>query len=374
MANQSKPPDEHTRAVLEGVPRVSYEPQEGRVELTPFPSCLKACLEFLGEDYAYEYLMGASGAAFRLLWNPGKWDGANVDLIVMASDSLLPYRQAFDAVGYAYEIFGNIDVDHEASDQVRFFEKYADYTRFRRLIVESIGVIGRPVIGFGVIGPPECCIISGYDDDGDVLIGWNFFQDMPEFAAGVEFEPSGYFRKRHWYKNSPGLIVIGDKRCEPPLDEIYRKALKWALEVVRTPEVHERQSGLAAYTAWADDLLRDEEFSATDIAVLNERMMAHNDAMTMVAEGRWYAMKFLLRVAESHPPMAEELLLAASCYAAEHDLMWRGWGLVGGIGWSEAHVRKLADPEVRRQLAPIVLQARDRDAEAAEHIERALAK
>ena len=30
------------------------------------------------------------------------------------------------------------------------------------------------------------------DEAGEVLIGWSFFQDQPEHAAGVEFEPCGY--------------------------------------------------------------------------------------------------------------------------------------------------------------------------------------
>ena len=28
---------------------------------------------------------------------------------------------------------------------------------------------GRPVLAFGVISPPECCLITGYDDDGRFL-------------------------------------------------------------------------------------------------------------------------------------------------------------------------------------------------------------
>jgi hypothetical protein len=71
--------------------------------------------------------------------------------------------------------------------------------------------------------------------------------------------------------------------------------------------------------------------------------------------------------------MAEELLMAAACYAAEHDLMWQVWNLVGGIDNPEAYL-KLAEPAVRRQIVPVILQARDRDAEAADHIERALAQ
>jgi len=54
--------------------------------------------------------------------------------------------------------------------------------------------------------------------------------------------------------------------------------------------------------------------------------------------------------------------------------MWKAWAAVGGMGRDEARVRKLADPAIRRQLVAIVRAARDKDAAAADHIERALAK
>ena len=40
---------------------------------------------------------------------------------------------------------------------------------------------GFPCIALGIIGPPEACIITGYRNNGDVLLGWNFFQDNPEY-------------------------------------------------------------------------------------------------------------------------------------------------------------------------------------------------
>ena len=48
--------------------------------------------------------------------------------------------------------------------------------KFQQRIIESIDG-GHPVIGFGVVGPPEACIITGYDDGGEVLIGWSLFQE-----------------------------------------------------------------------------------------------------------------------------------------------------------------------------------------------------
>jgi hypothetical protein len=68
------------------------------------------------------------------------------------------------------------------------------------------------------------------------------------------------------------------------------------------------------------------------------------------------------------------LLAAAAGYEAEHDLMWQLWNLVGGVGFSEDHVRKLAEPAVRRQMVPIIFEARDLDAAAADDVERALAR
>jgi hypothetical protein len=378
MANQPNPSDQPIRVVLEGVPRVGfYDGGERCPEDVPFPSCLRACLEFMGEDYghklivehdstwrldyAYTYIMGTSGAAFRLSWRPG-WYEDNVDIMFISDDPGALFRRAFEAVGYAHE---NILMEGGRDNEAYF----------RRRIIESIHEKGRPVLGFGVIGPPECCIVAGYDKYGDFLIGWNFFQGIPEFNAGVEFEPSGYYRKRDWFKDTEGLIIIGEKQERPPPGEICREALQWALGVVRTPVTHEdRHSGLAAYTAWADALKRDDAFPADDMAVLRQRHMVHNDAVGTVAEGRWYGAQFLMQMAEHKPSMAEELLAAAECYKEEHDLMWQVWNLVGGTGFSDKHVKKLTDPATRRRIVPLILQARDKDAEAAAQIERALAK
>jgi hypothetical protein len=41
-----------------------------------------------------------------------------------------------------------------------------------------------------------------------------------------------------------------------------------------------------AYADWADRLLQDAAFTE-GISVLRQRYMVHNDAVGMVAEGRW---------------------------------------------------------------------------------------
>jgi len=371
--------DPPRRAVLHGVRRVGYGILErGRdAEICPFPSCLSACLEFMGEDLGshenvvngevwrendtYIYIMGTSGSAFRLSWKPG-WHLDNDSIIYMSDEPDEPFRRAFASVGFTYET-------------VTVAEARDNEAHFRARIIESIHQRCRPVLYFGVVGPPECCIITGYDDGGDVLIGWSYFQSIPPFNADVEFEPSGEFRKRRWFQGTfDSLFLIGEKRARPSSTEIHRSALEWALRVVTTPTTWgDRQNGLAAYTAWADAMSRDDEFALDDADVLRHRLLVYNDASGTVAEGRWYAAQFLDRVAACEPGMAPDLEAAAANYRKEHDLMRAAWDLTGGVGFSDEHALQLAQPDVRRQIVQLILAAREEDARAVRAIERALA-
>ena len=377
--------DRDRRVVLEGVPRVGFYPQMQQHDDTKmrcpedvcFPSCLRACLESMGDGLGcrsiglasrewqvgcgYAYLLGVTGVAFQLSWLPG-WHPDNVASWLVGSDPGEIFRRAFAAIGYECETVRHAEL-HQDGDSDALG---------RRRIIESIRDKGRPVIAHGVIGPPEECIIAGYDDGGDVLIGWSFFQHGPENAGSVEFEPNGMFRKRDWFADTWSLILIGDKGEPPDRKQVYRDALSWAIEVVRTPMRGGRHNGLGAYDAWAEHLLRDDEFATDDMAALGVRFMVHDDAVGRVAEGRWYASVYLAEAAGLAGLKAPGLYAAASCCAAEHDLMWKVWGLVGGIGRGDDRVRKLAEPDVRRQIVPIIHEARDLDAKAAEHIERVL--
>ncbi len=369
------------RLVLEGVPRINfYKGGPQCPEDIPFPSVMRALMEYFKEqDFgcrschsiqagckitcSYSAFIGFSGVASFLSWKPG-WEEDNVEIMYMSDDPEAPFRRAFEAAGYEYKVISM----KNGRDNEAFF---------RQQIIESIQR-SRPVLAFGPIGPPESALITGYDESGEVLIGWNFFQDLPEFNAGVEFEPSDQFRKRDWFNYTPefSFILIGQKKNQPPLSESYRRALEWMLQVARTPITFGvRHNGLAAYTAWAAQLLHDEDFSDKE-DILRQRYDVHNNVVGMLAEARWYGSQFLIQASSPdilHYSMAENLLLAAACYAAEHELMWKLWDMAGGNGNPNAY-RAFADPNVRRQMVPIIQQAQEKDVMAAEHIERALSK
>ena len=384
MSTPSAPP---ARLVLEGVPRIHfYEGGPRCPEDIILPSVMRAYLEYLGDaDFGckhcfsqnpnckvfctYSFFIGVTGAASFLSWKKG-WHGDNPALFYMSADPAAPERNAFTAAGYAFEWL------EKASDP-------GNEALFRQRIIDSLHN-GRPVIGYGVIGPPEACLITGYDAGGDVLIGWSFFQGIPEFNVGVAFEPSGQFRKRNWFPDTACLLFVGEKGERPPLVASYRAALKWLLKVARTPLVRtepdapdwyqERSNGLAAYEAWAEHLLLDEAFPAGDEAILRAHHSVHNDAVGTLAELRWYGSQFLLEAVNFLPyQMSEDLLHAAALYAGEHDLMWQVWNLAGGNGNPQAHTF-MPDPAVRRQMADLVLRARQKDTEASRYIEQAITK
>jgi RNA polymerase sigma factor (sigma-70 family) len=375
--------NERVRNVLEGVPQVSFALHKGAKadglqrcpECFPFPSCLRSCLEFMGGSYgykvieqhgsrwrldnAYTYLMGVTGIAFKMTWKEG-WYLGNPGLSNLTDDLDRPYGQAFEAIGHAYELL---------------HKKDSTEPEFRDRIVESIREKRHPVIARGVVGPPEECMIVGFDRGGEVLIGWSYFQSVPEFNEGVEFEPSGYFRKKGWFADTESIALIGGKIKRPPAQEIYIKALRWALEVSRTPRVRgDFHSGHAAYDAWAEALGRDEELVAENMPVLRINYHVHEDAVGTTAEGRWYGAQFLKQMAEEVPELSESLLAAAKCYEDEHDLMWKIWGFTGGPERSDEGALKLADPKTRARIIPIIGGARKLDEEACTHIEKALAQ
>lgn len=362
-------------SVLEGVPRVSYERPDGGWEFTTFASCLRSCMEFLGEDYTYGYIMGTSGAAFRLMWAPRVWDFGNVGILWMAEDTLEPFRRAFEAVGYGSEVIGKAQVDPDgehswAAEEIRSSAigmdgRTADKAGFKRHIIESIQNKGKPVLAFGVVGPPECCIITGYDEDGDTLIGWSFFQDGSE----------AYFRKNDWYAGTCGLILIGEKQQVPSLSKLHQNSLEWALKVLGAYRVKDHNGGPAAYTAWAEDMMRDEDFPPDNLVTLRTRLTCHYDAMSMLAE-RNYAVNFLRQIADHEPNMAQDLEKAAKCLEDARSLVSKMHEATGGYipPDDDDKLKKLADPVVRQQIADAILEARDKHTEAAHHIEHALAK
>lgn len=382
-----------TRLVLENVPKINfYEGGPRCPEDLCIPSVLRALGEYFGEEAfgcrtchsikpgckincSYSFFVGVTGVAAFLSWKEG-WNDSTA-AFYMSADPEAPERWGMRALGYSYHW-----VERKGGEGSMLESDHANY---RQQILESISK-KIPVVAYGVVGPPEPALIAGYDEGGDVLIGWSFFQNIPGFNDCIGNEPNGYFRKRDWFKDTHSLLIIGDKQERPPLSQIYKEALKWMMQVSRelavrpepdAPEWYRgRSNGLAAYDAWVECLLHDEAYAGADEAKLRELHDIHNSAVGQIAEARWYGSQFLLQASDPdilHYSHAEDLMHAAACYAAEHDLMWKVWDLAGGNGNPEAW-KIFADPAVRRLMIPVIQEAKNKDFQAIEHIEHAISK
>jgi hypothetical protein len=374
------------RSVIEDVPYIGFDSTRtnGEYKNTFAVAALESALTVLGEPADYAFLMGVSGAAFHLSWNAEKWDGGNISTLTMGDDPVEHYRRAFRAVGWEPRIVGNkawreINQSRRTStyqrpDYLGGAVEYADEVAFRKAIVHSIRFNRYPVLAIGVTLLPECGIVFGYDEGGDVLIGWNHFQTFPENleTGKVDFEPDGAFRKRDWYLDTVGLVLFEYKGPKPPRAVSYRNALEWAVKLTRTPRFRQYYAGLAAFSAWATALVDDPGFGTGDETGLLERLMCHNDALSAVADGRRSAAAFLHGAAQALPKMAADLHAAAEVYEAEVATVVKMVDVLGGFGNDSVYARRLAEPEVRSALAALVLQAREQEETAIGAVERAL--
>jgi len=331
------------KLILQGIPRIGYD-----IHLCPFPGALDAYLKYVGDPQDYDYLMGITGAAFRRLWN--RDDGGNIDLSHLGDG---PFRRVFDILGYEWR---QVPAEKQAMIQA----------------IKTSLAQGRPAISFGIIGPPEAGLVTGYAEDGAVLYGWSYFQDQRE----------RYYEQRDWFETmsinkdrSKSLILVGDRLpARPAAREVLVTSLEWALDLARTAHranLPEHLCGLAAYDAWADALEVDADYPANNGGTMGARIMIHGDQYVMIEE-RHEAARFLRRMKTVAPrAAADHLEAAAALYNQVGDsvtLLWP-WPIDPGAGAMQA----LADARTRRALARHVRAARDKEAEAVEHLEAVLA-
>ncbi len=340
--------------VLEGVERIHWE----TTSCLCFVGSVGACMRHLGEDVTNDYLMGVSGGAFKMLWEM-PWSAANCDLCLIGEE---PIQRTFAALGYEYTLIPGYDPNGPGNAK----------EVCRQAIVASIDN-GCPVIAEGVVGPPECCVITGYEQGGEVLCGWSYFQE----------DPAGYFRADAWFEQCQALMVIGDKTAEPSPPQVLQDTLEWAIKLARLPEFErytasgakvERPllSGLAAYDEFAEALERDEDFPADDREVLAFRLMpVFNDGIYLMDCKRNAAARFLKDVADWALAGTDELWEAADAYTQEAEV-WHEAVLMAPHTWAaEENPWKMADPALRRELARLVREAKVHEERAVEHLEQA---
>jgi hypothetical protein len=355
--------------VLYGIDKVGY----GAEGCTPYPMCVKSCANYLGQDVDIHFPMAASGAAFRLTWDTTSWNGGNVDVIHTFDDPLKVYKLGIEALGREFNILARATNPCDVKlDNCRTSDKKEDFIQFIKEQIDR----GFPCIALGIIGPPEACIITGYREAGEELLGWNFFQDGAEFASNVKTDESGYFITGKWWENGDTVAVMSmGEASKEPLD--MKSIVENAIQVL-SGRMDQKQNkvfakGLLAYDAWKKAILNDSEFPANAILpILAERMMCHGDAMDCLADGRHNAAVYFKKLAEQ----VQSGELADLCKQAEQQFskvasnIWKIAEILGGYARNEKQLYRLADPEVRKQLAGLINDCKAADSKALEALQQ----
>jgi len=317
------------RVVLEGVPYMGPDWQthlDGPQDFT-FPSCMRSAM--------------------------------------VAADPAEPVRRAFEAAGREYRVVGNPELCEAGELPLEVLDEQVDADSMRERVCRSIRG-GSPVIALG--RHADASMIAGYEDHGNTAVGWAMIMDETD----LERDPLGYIRMRDWTDRIAAVVIIGDERDAPPIQELYRKALLWAVGAAGIEETNGYASGLAAFDSWAESLGRDDEILAADPETRQEWRQGHFFLSLTLAEGRAFGSEILRRAADFDPRAADEFHAGSSCHSVIHDLVWRLWQTEEGAGPGEAEQTRFAETEVRAHLREIIAEMRAQDRRAVEHIRRAL--
>ncbi len=312
----------------------------------PFPICIKSVSEYLGDDVSYPYIMAATGAAFRLVWNTACWDLSNVDIYHAFTESNAVYELGARALGREFSFLGRGENTTK--------EEFLDF--IRKHLAE-----GYPCIALGIIGPPEPCIVAGYGDDGESLLGWNFFQEDPEYAGDVTTAENGYFVSRNWWENTDTQAVM----CIGPVnagEASPQEILRQAVSALEGRIEHSYAKGILAYDAWREMLLEDSHFASTAYDSLFSKLLVHNDAVQCLMDGRNQGAGYLRELVAAQKKEDNTKLEQAarhfqkvSAYAEEMS------SLIGDWSDMDAMLQHLADTKVREELAKLILYAKAED-------------
>ena len=330
--------------ILYGVPKAGWGEYGG---FTPYLICLKSSAAYLGEDLDYPFIMVSSGAAFRFTWNSEEWDLSNYDIFHTFTESNEVYRLAAEALGREFFILER-NKDTTKEEFIAFIKSHIDE--------------GYPCIALGIIGPPEACLITGYRKNGEELLGWNFFQNDPEFGGNLKIDECGYFISDSWWENTDTQAVMcvgalnGNRFSEDTIIQNGIRALTGRLD-------SGYYKGISAYDGWINALSDKKNFPAGDnYSVLFEKMLCHNDAINCLEDGRRSASVYFRTLSSLGTSKSEKYGLISDAFSQCSQAIGEMRKLYGND--MDESIKRLADPTVRRQTCDLCRIAKQADAKA----------
>jgi len=222
-----------TRNVIPGLQKVDWSDNQRQSE---YVNSVVSALNGLGEHTTYDKVCALSGSAFRTSFSETGWNFGNYSAI----NTPILFAHTFRMFGYS------VTLHHRG-----------DFAADSRLIMDSIDR-GVPVLTMqGVINCSDACLISGYDNDGATLLGYNPFMDIEDDHKEAP-DDTGYFRKTDWHNGffadhgGGSFLIIGDKIEKPSKEERFAKTLRLLKSLLGEASlVPGQHNGIAAHRAFA---------------------------------------------------------------------------------------------------------------------------
>ncbi|MFQ5838086.1 MAG: hypothetical protein ACE5HJ_04810 [Thermoplasmata archaeon] len=329
--------------ILEGVPGLSFAKGERFSSI----GALKAVATFLGADVSYSWLMGISGAAFRICWS----DNWSMEMTYSAPEDVV-------ANGGKWLGLRCTSLLNPSPEDA--------WERIRDSIDSSI-----PVLSCGLAGAPEFCLIYGYAEEPRRLFVRSYF--LEEGEGEIPFQPwmgwnySGYGRMP---------LVLLDRRereVETMAEESLQRALQFSKgegPLAADAENRGLHFGIQAYDAWIEALKEVEG---------DLEAMAFNMALNLNAllDARRTAGEYLQILAAMKEEWRKSLMRASDHYRHQVSVLGEARRVlyfpleIPEKAASKAAAR-LADVRPRKDYSIFLRAARDEELLSLEWIAKAL--
>lgn len=303
---------------------------------------LAIALRTVGEDVSYEYLMGASGLAFRLQLHD-VWCPSSPHICCGWNGGLPLVRQALP-----------LQLDSMEAKS----EDTAGVTAICKAVTASIDT-GVPVL----FGSEEDGLLVGYEKGGDVLLCHSYWKmRRPEWSA-MDKWPWGF-----------GLLRARDDA--PDRKACIRRSLEAAVTLWVSPRQGDYDCGRAAWERWIRELRDEKLLSSLEGEPYRVRMQGNAHIFHSLVDARNCAAAYLSAVAPAldgasrqHVEAARDLYRTMADDVFGHDDADRIAPFAGKPGESPAWTQ-----EQRNRQAEILARALELEKQAVAELTYALAK
>ncbi len=299
----------------------------------------------------YCVYMAVTGIGLGTAWSADLSPSTHRPSIPCREDETIAWSMRY--AGYRYRV---IDRDVQGDNR-------AD---LKTQIVAAIAA-GTPVLAHALVGS-DWSIITGYDDDGDTLIGWyeNWYGREWEPAAS---HPDGYLENKMFYKKNgydalSRIVLVEDKvQREMSYHEMFRNMIT----VLEREQANGYTVGFPAYEATISFLQDDERFGAADEATLHRMYVFAHCFIRTLAEARSIVGHIVSGGFLNDPDFKDllgRLRNSVGKYLLDtHDICWEAWRAMGEnhICEPEKYAERFRQPEVRRAVAEKIRRMAEND-------------